>query len=128
MNKESPGKDFILHKEKLHMDYLAYKGNKIEIWHKNDTTKEILDNIPYRTLIHQMFEIYRSEKYLSFRYVLIDDNTRQIDNSLYPKEKMWIITLGAVIDTMRRVLINQGINIAQLDAFLISRGIEYKIA
>jgi len=112
------GRDFTFDSQIVHMEFLTYKSDGIEIWFENHTTKEVLDNMPHKELIPQIFEIYKSEKYLEYSYVLIDDNIYLINNWLSEENKTWAVSLRAVIDTMRRILVNKNIDISGFDSYL----------
>lgn len=118
--KNMLGKEFVLDNQKVYVRHLGYKSKNIEIWYQSDKTKEVLENIPFKDFVNQMFEIYKKEKKVRFKNLIIDDNLQVNDNWLFEKEKTWAITLKGVIDTMKNTLQTHNIDTSSLDEFLKS--------
>ncbi|WCK57704.1 helix-turn-helix domain-containing protein (plasmid) [Aneurinibacillus sp. Ricciae_BoGa-3] len=112
------GKTFVLDGEKLHVDYLAHRGDKLQIWYENEAVRDVLDNLPHKELIPQMFEVFKKDNRINFQFVIIDDNFNENDNWLYKKEKVWAMTAKGVIDTVRDSLKVKGLDTVVLDAFI----------
>lgn len=111
------GKEFSLGGDDFYMKHLAHKG-EIEIWYQNDKVKELIDEMPYKSMIPQIFEIFRKEQGMNFKFMIIDDNLDKSDNWYFKKEKVWAITLRGVLETMRDVMVRQGIENYKLDIYL----------
>lgn len=91
---------FIWGKDKIYAEHFAYKDKNLEIWYENQNVKNAFELLPYDESTFQIFSIYKKEKRLKIKYLIIKDDPHQSDNWLYEKEGIWIITLKGVTDTI----------------------------
>jgi hypothetical protein len=118
------GKTFVLDGKKVYVEHLGYKGKSIQIWYENDKVKEIIENMPHKELVPQMFEVFKEDMKMNYKIVLIDSNTKDSDNWLFRKEKVWTLTLKGVLETIRKSMILKNIDTSQLDNYLKEKNIE----
>lgn len=93
-------KQFMLGEDKIYAEHFAYKDKNLEIWYENQNVKKAFELLPYDESTFQIFSIYKKEKRLKIKNLIIKDDPHQSDNWLYEKEGVWVITLKGVIDTI----------------------------
>lgn len=118
------GKTFVLDEKKVYVEHLGYKGKNIQIWYENDKVKEIIENMPHKELVPQMFEVIKEDTKMNYKVVLIDSNTEESNNWWFRREKVWALTLKAVLETIRKSMLIKNMNTSQLDSYLKEKNIE----
>ncbi|PLS19734.1 hypothetical protein CVD28_04805 [Bacillus sp. M6-12] len=117
-NKNMFGKTFTVDGEKVRVEHLGYKGNTIQIWYENDHVKQILENLPNKELVPQMFEVFKEESKMNYKIVIIDNNLEESDNWFFRKEKVWALTLKGVLETIRQSMEMKQFDTSQFDSYL----------
>lgn len=103
--------------------YMGYRSSHMEIWYESERVKKLLEDMPYANAVQQVFEAYKKESKLKFRYLLITDEIDVCDNWFYESERTWVITLKGVLFTIRNTLERKKVNLFFLDRYLIEQGI-----
>lgn len=103
--------------------YMGYRSRHMEIWCESERVKKVLAEMPYANAVHQVFEAYKKESKLKFRYLLITDEVDTCDNWFYESERTWVITLKGVLFTIQNALKRKNINLFFLDQYLAEQGI-----
>lgn len=116
--KNMLGKTFVLDGEEIHVEHLGRKGQKIQVWYKNDEVKEIIENMPHNELVLQMFEVFKEDNKLNYKNVIIDNNLESNDNWFFRKEKVWALTLKGVLQTLRQSMELKQFDSSQFDSYL----------
>lgn len=116
--KNMLGKTFVVDGEEIHVEHLGYKGKSVHVWYENDMVKNIIENMPQKELVHQMFEVFKEDTKMSFKDVIIDGNIENSDNWFFRKEKVWALTLKGVLETLRQSMKMKEFDTAQFDSYL----------
>lgn len=112
------GKTFQLDGDEVHVEHLESKEKNLQIWYQNAKTKAILDQVPHKELIPQMFKVFKEDTKMNFKFVIIDDNVEDNDNWFFRKEKVWALTAKAIIETLHESLIKkEGFDLTEFESF-----------
>lgn len=103
-------------------EHLGIRGDWIEVWYENESVKKFVENMPFRTSVCQIFDLYQYESKMNYKYLLITDNKNESDNWYYPDDKTWVITLKGVMDTVSETLENGGIDVQSLKQYVQKEG------
>lgn len=113
-------KRVVLEKKEQIVKYLGYKSKKIEIWMEDEVTYKMFKNIPNGDMIITLLEIYKKEYKLPFKVVVVVNNKEESDNSLYKKEKTWVITSKALYQILKDALDIKEIDTSELEEYFKS--------
>lgn len=122
-SKNMYGKTFVLDGQEVFVEYLAYKNKTLQIWYEDSTVKTILDKMPYNELIPQIFEGFKEETKMKYRFVIIDNNKEEGDNWFFKKEKVWAFTLKGLVETIHKSMKAKGFDTSELETYCKQIGI-----
>jgi Helix-turn-helix domain len=117
-NKNMFGKTFVVDGDKIHVSHLGYKTKNLQVWYENDEVKEIIENMPQKELIPQMFEVFKEETKMNYKIVVIDNDRNNSDNWFFRKEKVWALTLKGVMETVLQSMKLKEFDTTELDSYL----------
>lgn len=112
------GKTFTVDGNSVYVEHLGYKAKALQIWYENDKVKEIIEGMPHKELVPQIFQTFKEETKMNIKFVLIDSNTEESDNWLFRKEKVWALTLKGVLDTVRNSMLLKEMDTKKLDEYM----------
>ena len=93
-----------LESKNYNLSHLGYKNKKIEVWFEEECTYKMFKNMPYNETILTLLDIYKKENKLPFKTVIIVNNNEKSDNSLFKKEKTWLLTSKALYQILKEAL------------------------
>lgn len=121
-SKNMLGKTFKLDGEHVHVEHLGYKTKDLQIWFENQSVKGIMEQMPHKELVSQMFEVFKEETKMNYKNVLIYENKEESDNWFFRKDKVWALTLKGVLDTVRQSMQLKDMDTDKLDAYMAQNG------
>lgn len=103
--------------------YLGLEMNSIELWYENDDVKSFVENMPCKEDVVRIFAGYQRLNGKKLNCLLIMDDWKINDNWFYPDDKVWVLTIPAMIETTIETLSNQKKNVKPLRDYCIKHGL-----
>lgn len=116
--KNMLGRTFNLDGRETYVEHLGYKEKNLQIWFENDEVKNLIESMPHSELVPQMFEVFKEDTKMNYKSVLIFDNKEENDNWFFRKDKVWVLTLKGVMDTVRQTMMMKELDTNKIDCYM----------
>lgn len=113
-----------LNNRKITMNRLGYQDNSIQVWYENEVLHTLVENMPDIERIIQVFKGYKLMNGMDFNYLLIT-NDWDNDNWFYPDDKVWVITLRGVADTICETLELGSRDVSHIKEYFAEQGLKW---
>jgi len=77
-----------------------------------------MQSLPHKETIPQIFEIFRREKKMRVKYLVVTHDFKETDNWYSPADKLWVITAKALIDILRQTFQKQCVDSTSFENYL----------
>lgn len=94
-----------------------YQSSFLEVWCESERVLKILQELPYKNLIPEIFKAYKEESKSKFRYLLITDDEK-IDNWYWESKRTWVVTVNGVLSVVRNFLNRKNRSLYLFDQYL----------
>ncbi|MFC0212101.1 hypothetical protein ACFFK0_06470 [Paenibacillus chartarius] len=102
----------------IRFECLGHKVKGLEIWYENKRVRDVFKDMPYSNSVVEAFRAYKEDSDINYQYLLITDNMDKSDNWFYRQNKVWVVTLKYVLETIVQALSLQNIDIEPLRRFI----------
>ena len=108
---------YTLNGSKRKMKVLGNTNKGMEVWYETESSKKLIEEMPFASFLHQIFQGYAIQNSMNVRFFFIIDEYEINDSWYYPDDQVWVVTLKGAIDTMSETLSNLGKEVDLLENY-----------